>query len=202
MAVKILSQNTLLGQQGINLIEKLVQEMGYWWYPATVSEVGIDGHIEIRDPQTGEMKNLILQVQSKATESPWSRERDESFDCVCDEEDLRYWLGGTAEVLLVMSRPSQEIAYWVPIKAYFKAHPENRAVRRISVIREKSRFDKTAADALLRIAAPIDLGAYLSPRPKTEKLYSNLLRVSHYAPDLHVAQTDLREPKQLWAERA
>jgi hypothetical protein len=198
--VKILTQNTLLGQQGVNLIEKRVQEMGYWWYPSTVPEVGIDGYIEIRDPQTGEMKNLRLLVQSKATESPWSREHDDGFDFICEEKDLQYWLAGTDEVLLVMSRPSREIAFWVPVKAYFKAHPENRVARRISVIKEKSCFDKTAAGALLRIAAPVDLGAYLSPRPKTEKLYSNPLQVSHYAPDLHVSQTELREPRELWAK--
>jgi hypothetical protein len=197
--VKILSKNTFLGQQGINLIEKRVQEMGYWWYPSTVAEVGIDGHIEIRDSQTGEMKNLILQVQSKATEQPWSRERDDGFDYICDEEDLQYWLAGTAEVLLVMSRPSKEEAYWVPVKEYFRTNPQNREARRVSVSKEKGRFDKDSAGALLRLAAPRDAGAYLSPRPRKEKLYTNLLKVAHYAPDLYVAQTDIRIPKGVWA---
>jgi hypothetical protein len=97
-----------------------------------------------------------------------------------------------------MSRPSEEQAYWVPIKAYFNTHPEDRAARRVSVVKSASRFDKTAADALLRLAAPKEVGAYLSPRPKTERLYSNLLRVSHYAPDLHIAQTDIRDGRDLW----
>ena len=197
--MKILSKNTFLGQQGINLIEKRVQEMGYWWYPSTVAEVGIDGHIEIRDSQTGEMKNLILQVQSKATEQPWSRERDDGFDYICDEEDLQYWLAGTAEVLLVMSRPSKEEAYWVPVKEYFRTNPQNREARRVSVSKEKGRFDKDSAGALLRLAAPRDAGAYLSPDPRKEKLYTNLLKVAHYAPDLYVAQTDIRIPKEVWA---
>jgi hypothetical protein len=42
------------------------------------------------------MTNLILQVQSKATERPWSRETKDGFDFICDEEDLQYWLAGTA----------------------------------------------------------------------------------------------------------
>ena len=58
-------------RQGINLIEKRLHEMGYWWYPSTEPEVGIDGILEIRDEQTGQMTNLTLQVQSKATERPW-----------------------------------------------------------------------------------------------------------------------------------
>lgn len=172
--------------------------MGYWWYPSSVAEVGIDGYIEIRDGQTGRMTNLILQVQSKATERPWPGEQADSFHYLCEEEDLQYWLAGTAEVLLIMSRPSQDQAYWVPVKAYFKAHPQNRAARRISVVKDSSCFDKTAADALLRLAAPRDAGVYLSPRPRTERLYSNLLGVSHYAQDLHIAQTDIREGRQLW----
>jgi hypothetical protein len=197
--VKSLSHQTFLGQQGVNLIERRVQDMGYWWYPSTVSEVGIDGHIEIRDSQTGRMANLILQVQSRATERRWSRENDTSFDYICEEDELQYWLAGTAEVLLVTSRPSKEEAYWAPVKEYFSANPQNREARRISFSKETGRFDKDAARALLRLAAPKDAGAYLSPRPKAEKLYSNLLKVAHYAPDLYIAQTDLREPKHLWA---
>lgn len=198
--MKTLSRQTLFGQQGINLIEHRVQEMGYWWYPSTVPEVGIDGHIEIRDPQTGRMTNLTLAVQSKATERPWPGETDESFHYICEEEDLQYWLGGTAEVLLIMSRPSEGEAYWVPVKAYFNQHSEDRAARRISVLKSASKFDRTAAEALLRLAAPKEAGAYLSPRPKPERLYSNLLRVSHYSPDLHIAQTDIRDGRELWAK--
>jgi hypothetical protein len=122
--LKTLSQQTLLGQQGINLIERRLQEMGYWWYPSTVPEV--------RDGQTGRMTNLTLKVQSKATERPWPRERDDSFDYICEEEDLQYWLAGDAQVLLVMSRPSKEEAYWrgqdrtglrTPVKGFAERPP-------------------------------------------------------------------------------
>lgn len=190
----------MLGQQGVNLIEKRVHDMGYWWYPSIVPEVGIDGHLEIRDVRTGRMTNLILQVQSKATERPWSRETKDSFDFICTEDDLQYWLAGTAQVIVVMSKPSKQEAYWVPIKDYFKAHPENRAARRISVVKNESQFDKSAADALFRLAAPKEAGAYLSPRPKAERLVSNLLAVAHYAQHLHIAQTEIRENSVLWAE--
>jgi hypothetical protein len=173
--------------------------MGYWWYPSIVPEVGIDGHLEIRDSQTGQMKNLILQVQSKATEQPWSRESKDSFDYICDEDDLQYWLAGTAQVILVFSRPSKEEAYWVSVKNYFTDCPENRTARRISIVKAQSRFDKSAAAALLQLAAPKDAGVYLSPRPKPERLFSNLLGVACYAEDLHIAQTEIREARVLWA---
>ncbi len=174
--------------------------MGYWWYPSLVPEVGVDGQLEIRDSSTGRMTNLTLKVQSKATEGAWPGECDDSFHYICKEEDLKYWLAGSAEVLLVMNRPKDGEAYWAPLKAYFAQHPEHRQSRRISIVKARSRFDKTAADALLKIAAPKESGAYLSPRPKSERLYSNLLQVSYYSPDLHSAQTEIREGRQLWAK--
>jgi Domain of unknown function (DUF4365) len=196
--LKILSQQTLLGQKGINLIERRIHEMGYWWYPSAVAEVGIDGILEIRDGRTGQMTNFIIQVQSKATERPWSREQLDTFDYVCEEEDLQYWLAGNAPVILVMSKPSKDEAYWISVKQYFESHPENRSARRISVIKSACRFDKSAAQALLHLAAPREAGAYLSPRPKTERLFTNLLGISHYAEELHIAQTDIRDPAELW----
>jgi hypothetical protein len=196
--VKTLSQQTFVGQQGVNLIERRVQSMGYWWYPSAVQEVGIDGHLEIRDSQTGRMTNLIIQVQSKATERPWTRERDDSFEYICEEADLEYWLAGTAPVVLVLNRPSKDEAYWVSVKDYFKANPDHRKPRRIAINKESCRFDESAANALLRLAAPKEAGAYLSPRPRIEKIYSNLLRVASYAPDLFVAQTDIRDVRDIW----
>jgi len=196
--VKTLSQQTFLGQQGVNLIERRLQLMGYWWYPSAVPEVGIDGHLEIRDSQTGRMTNLIVQVQSKATEQPWSREREDSFEFICDEADLEYWLAGNAPVIIVFSRPSKDEAYWVSVKDYFRANPDDRKARRISLQKSTSKFDQSAAAALFRLAAPKEAGAYLSPRPRTEKLYSNLLRVRSYATDLFVARTETRDFKDIW----
>lgn len=44
--------------------------MGFLWNP-TGLEAGIDGgYIEIRDCQSGEVTNCIVQVQSKASEQP------------------------------------------------------------------------------------------------------------------------------------
>jgi hypothetical protein len=196
--LKALTQSTFLGQQGINLVERRVQSMGYWWYPTAVPEAGIDGHLEIRDSQTGGMTNLIVQVQSKATEGAWIRESSNSFEYVCKEEDLQYWLMGNAPVIIVFGRPKTDEAYWISVKDYFQAHPECREPRKINVDKETCRFDKSAADAIFRLARPKEAGIYLSPRPKNEKLYSNLLRVSSYAEHVFVAQTDIRDFRDIW----
>ena len=41
--------------------------MEYLFYESGGVEAGIDGSIEIRDPETGEVANQIVQFQSKAT---------------------------------------------------------------------------------------------------------------------------------------
>ena len=63
---KVTSQS-IIGQQGANLIEQIVLKMGYVWRATSIFDVGIDGEIEIRDPMTGEMTNTIVKVQAKAT---------------------------------------------------------------------------------------------------------------------------------------
>ncbi len=52
---KITGRN-IIGQQGINLIEKRVLDLGWIWNPTTL-DAGIDGVIEIRDPNTEEATN-------------------------------------------------------------------------------------------------------------------------------------------------
>ena len=47
---KTLSSQGLLGQQGVNFIEKIVLDMGSRWTPSGPNEVGIDGYIELFDP--------------------------------------------------------------------------------------------------------------------------------------------------------
>ena len=60
MSAKKIHRSSVIGQQGVNLIEKVVLGTGYLWYPTGGMEAGIDGSIEIRDPETGEVTNSIV----------------------------------------------------------------------------------------------------------------------------------------------
>ena len=108
--MKKISDATIVGQQGINLIERVTLEMGFAWNPTNI-DVGIDGYIEIRDPASGQATNCIIQVQSKATEQPFDAETGSSFEYRCAPKDLDYWMGGNAPVILVRSRPKTNEAY-------------------------------------------------------------------------------------------
>src|SRR6266571_5128743 len=62
---KSVSRQGLLGQQGVNLVERIVLEMGSRWTPSGPNEVGIDGYIELFDPSSREALGLTVAVQSK-----------------------------------------------------------------------------------------------------------------------------------------
>jgi len=174
---KKIQRNVLLGQEGINIIEAAVLKMGFVWSPMGAIEAGIDGTIEIRDPESGDMLHSIIRVQSKATSGPFAADTAKTFEYLCDERDLDYWLRGNAPVILVRSRTDTREAYWVSIKDYFR-DPERRKTRKVIFNKDTDRFDADAASALRDLAVPADLGAYFAPAPKREVIYSNMLRVT------------------------
>ncbi|MCA1636692.1 MAG: DUF4365 domain-containing protein, partial [Acidobacteria bacterium] len=92
------------------------------------------------------------QVQSKATERRFPAETAVKFHYTCDENDLRYWLEGNTPVILVVSRPRTDEAYWVSVKSYFKDQ-ERRASRRIVFDKKRDRFDEHSTKALMDLAS-------------------------------------------------
>ena len=199
MPAKKISRNDIIGQQGVNLVEKTVLEMGFLWYPTGAIEAGIDGFIELRDAETGNVTGLFVPVQIKATEREFQAEKSEGFDYLCDDKDLNYWLQGNAPVILIRTRPTSGEAYWVSIKDYFDS-PEKRDNRKIHFDKKKDRFDKTCKQSLVGLAVPSDVGVYFVPAPKPETLFSNLLSVSKFSERLYIAETRHRAPKDVWNE--
>jgi len=196
MTRKRIGKSDIIGEQGIALIHKVVVDMGFLWHP-TGLEAGIDGYIELRDPETGEVSNLIIQVQSKATYTDFQVETPEGFDYLCEARDLNYWLEGNTPVILVRSRPSTNEAYWVSIKDYFE-DLSKRESRKIHFDKIKNRFDINCRNQLISLAKPKDSGIYLSPLPKNEALYSNLLEVESFASKLYLAETEYRFSGSIW----
>jgi hypothetical protein len=193
---KVIHARTIVGQQGINLLEKILLDIGYLWVPRAI-EAGIDGFIEIRDPQSGEAKNQIIEVQSKAISGGFTAETNNSFEYLCTDRDLAYWLRGNAPVILVVSRPATGEAYWVSVKDYFSDSAAISA-RRVTFNKAEHRLEKKSGPALLGVAANKDAGIYLAPPPKEETLHSNLLRLKQVAEQLYIASTDYRDRKAVF----
>jgi hypothetical protein len=192
---KKISEQDIIGQLGINLIESIVLRMGYVWHP-TKLEAGIDGYIEIRDGRTGEVTNNIIQVQSKATRNPFANETGSSFTFTCDERDLYYWLGGNAPVIIIVSNVDRGDAYWVSIKDYF-SDPKTLKERKITFYKDRNRFDPDASERVQQLAIPVNRGLYLNPIPRSERLYSNFLLLSEYPSIMYVAETTFRSRREL-----
>jgi hypothetical protein len=174
---KTLRDASFIGQAGANIVATRLNDMGYAWHPGNASlDAGIDGYVELRDPINGAALNLMLPLQSKATAQPWAAETPTSFEYTCHERDLVYWLGGSHPVILVVSRPKDDEAYWVSVRDYFK-DPHRRAQRKIVFDKRRQRFDRSAQATLMQLAVPRDGGFYTAPLPIAEPIYSNLLQV-------------------------
>ena len=195
--MKKLSSQSLIGQQGVNLVERIVLEMKYAWRSTPGFDVGIDGEIEVCDPITGEATNTYIKVQVKSTLQPFTAETPNSLEYICSPKDLEYWLRGNAPVILVVCRPEDNEAYWVSIKDYFR-DPAIQKTRKVIFDKSKQRFTKDSSIVLKNLALPADSGIYFSPLDTTETLYTNLLKVKSVVETIYVAVTDKTKNSEIW----
>ncbi|HVJ07863.1 MAG TPA: DUF4365 domain-containing protein [Acidisarcina sp.] len=184
----------MIGARGVNLIERRILEMGYLWYPSGGVEAGIDGRLEIRN-ENAEVTNLILSVQSKATDGAFEGETATELTYTCSERDLRYWLKGNLPVILVYSRPRTDEAYWLSVKDYF-SDPIRRASRKMRFVKAQHGFDQTAEHDLRKLALPDDGGLYLGTTPKQETIFTDLLPVAQFPERYYHARTTFPARKQ------
>ncbi len=195
MNPKSVHQNTIIGQRGVNLVERRVLDMGHVWNATTI-DAGIDGVIELRKPD-GVATNLVIQAQVKTTSGDLPSETAESFRWPVSARDVSYWLGGNAPVVLFVVHLGSESVYWVDVKSYFAA-PSRAKDKSIRFSKSGNRFDGSSSDSLSRVASPLGLGVYLGPPPKEETLVSNLLEVTGFSPTIYVGQSKCDKAGAIW----
>lgn len=193
---KTISAQGVMGQKGINLIERTVLEMESQWTASGPNEVGIDGYIEFFDPGTRKPLGLTLAVQSKVF-SALADHVSPTFSFQCKPADVEYWLSGSMPVILVVSSPATDEAYWVSVKHYFKDWTPTKPTT-VIFKRANQKFAASSLKALLGAAAPPD-GLYFAATPRPERLHSNLLRVRSFPSHIFVADTDCRSAADVWA---
>jgi hypothetical protein len=191
---KTISAQGLVGQKGVNFIESILLKMGSRWTESGANEVGIDGYIELFDPSSRVSLGLTLGVQSKVVSS--IRDVVEDFRYTCDPNDLEYWLKGNIPVILVVSDPDTNQAFWIWIQDVFRDWKPGQPT---SVVFKKSqnRFDASALSNLVGIGAPAR-GLYLAPPPLSEKLWSNLLGVDGLPEVIFIGATLLSGVAEIW----
>jgi len=171
---KRITREQILGEKGVKLIGRRFLDIGFPFHPTNAPlDAGIDGFIELRDPLTGEASNSWIAVQSKAR-TQLERETAHSFEFTCTARDLEYWRRGNMPVLLVLSRPDTDEAWWVAVKEYFRDAARQNS-RRIVFDKVANRLTLDTRDELLALAQAAGAGTYFRPSPKREDLHSNLL---------------------------
>src|SRR5262245_40498162 len=101
---KTVTQQTLIAEGGVALIARRVNDMGLLYHDRRVDH-GIDGEIELVAAD-GAALNMIVMVQSKASNRHHAFESADKFQWTAEAADLDYWLGGNAPVIVVLSRPA------------------------------------------------------------------------------------------------
>lgn len=186
--MKRIGQTDITGERGVALVRDIVLSMGCMFYETGGVEAGIDGVIELRDEDTGQVRNMILQVQVKATTKRFAEETDEGFSFTCEQRDIDYWREGTAPVLLILVRPEDRVAYWRSITDW-AADPENAKSRKVKFDKVRDAFTKEARAAVVHVVANMRPGAMPPSTRIHEKLYPNLVGVS-FARRLYWAPTE------------
>jgi hypothetical protein len=100
-------------------------------------------------------------------------------------------------ILLIVSRPEAEEAYWLSVKDYFNT-PERIASKKAHFVKNHQRFDEHCLPNLIGLGRNATDGLYLGPTPKAERLISNLLTLREYPEKLWIADTTCRRPQELW----
>lgn len=193
---KYLTRNVVKGQTGINVVEEAVLGMGFKWSPGSGSlDTGIDGDIEIVDPDTREAKNVLIRAQVKSR-GYFEKETSDSFEFSCAKADIDYWLGGNAPVILIFVRFDKREAWWVSLRDWF-SDANRRKSGRVVFDKTGDRFDKNVGPSLLTMTQQYGSGVYIAPKRKVERLVSNLLEVTRLPASLYMAETEFRDPHDL-----
>jgi len=195
---KKIGRTDIIGERGIAHIRQVVLGMGYMFYETGGVEAGIDGFIELRDVATGNVGNLLLQVQGKATErNRLQGETDTTFEFPCSDDDIDYWMHGTAPVLLIIVKLDEAKAYWKSIKEWF-GDAENLKSRKVVFDKERDLFSTDAKAAITMLATSARPGAAGLSVRLHESLISNLLGVN-FASKIYWAPTDHSSDKAFGA---
>lgn len=166
-----------IGEGGIAVVQRVLMQMRYAWQPTGRFDAGIDGYIELRDTQTKEMLGAHLGAQVK-TRKRFTRESDTSFEFLCDQEDVDYWMRSNVPVVLICVRSDADDAWFVCVTDYFQ-DPDRRSERRVVFDKTADRFDVGADEKLRDLALPVDAGVSRQGLTGPETLLTNLLPVQH-----------------------
>ncbi len=95
---------------GISSVQKLFEEIKYIFREQSISDYGIDAHIEIVQGETVTGQLIAAQIKSGAS---WFDEKTDT-DVIfrSDKAHLDYWLNHALPVIVILYDPDTDLAYW------------------------------------------------------------------------------------------
>jgi len=178
-------------------VDKAVSDAGHVWN-TTARDFGIDGHIEFVDADK-QVSGFSVAAQVKGTEVGFPGENPTGFRFTCDADRIDYWLRYGRPVVLICVNLLHQRAWWKRLDTWF-ADPARRARRVVEFDKAADRFDLAAFSSLAALGVPV--GQPLPRLEASERLVSNLLEVTGFAPVVRSASTPCRDRADAWERMA
>ena len=171
---KTVTNSQIVGTRGESFVGERANAMGFMFSRYGPLEAGIDGLLEIRDPQTGTPTGHLVAVQVKTrTEGAYIAEDESGFEYLMDQRDVAYWEGSNLPVIVVLVHLERRVAYWRSVDK--GTGPERRRLR---ITKHTDVFDDTARDAIAALCvAKGGWGVSFPPLKSGEDAHLNLLEV-------------------------
>ena len=164
----------LIGMQGETFVSTRANAMGFMYSRYGPLEAGIDGLLEIRDPEKGGVTGQLVAVQVKTRKGgTYTAETDSGFEYLMDESDVAYWRGCNLPVIVVLVHLERETAYW-------KSTDTGKGLgrRRLYINKAKDVFDVNACDEIANLCiVKSRFGIWFPPLKTCENGHMNMLQV-------------------------
>lgn len=172
---KMITRQQVAGSQGEAFVKERANGMGFLYTPYGPVEAGIDGLLELRDPETGAASGRLIAVQVKTTgDGDYTADDGQSFQYLMNAEDVAYWRESNLPVIVVLVHLGRREAFWKSVDA-----GQGSGQRRLHITRASDRFDTTAREALAALCvAKSGFGVWFPTMKGGEPAHMNLLRIA------------------------
>ncbi len=148
----ILTQEALLGEQGMDAVKALSPKLGFHFRDVTKGDFGIDAFVELFEPAADSghyhMTGRLIALQIKCGKTI-ARSSGDVWRIYCSTANVNYWWRHSLPVILVYCDPATNSCYWVRIDDRSTRHARTDWV----VIIPKTNKLEDAKDALTAIAS-------------------------------------------------
>ena len=166
---KSITHQQIIGVRGEAFVSQLTNSMGFMFSRYGPLEAGIDGLLEIRDPDSGNVTGQLIAVQIKTKNTgSYSHENDSGFRYLLAQKDVDYWNGCNIPVIVVLVHLERQIAFWKQVS--------NK--RQLQIDKREDVFDQNARHKIADLCITKEDHGISMPLPRIpENGYLNLLEV-------------------------